>query len=166
MIRNFLAVGKAAARFADDKKAVDITLLDVRRFSSVADYYLLATAESTPQLQALQDYLDEKLKEQFHVDPLRRDGRSSSAWSVLDYGGLVVHLMNPSSRQFYDLERLWEGARRVEWEAQAKVAVAAAAPRHKPAKPARAKRAPPRKGAGTETDQGPKRRASAKGRRP
>lgn len=142
MIKNFLAVGKAAARLADDKKAADITLLDVRRISSVADCYLLATAESTPQMQALQDHIDAKLKEQFRVDPLRRDGRGSSAWSVLDYGGLVVHLMNPSSRQFYDLERLWEGAKRVEWEAASAKPVPAVASRRKPAKPAaRAKKA-------------------------
>jgi ribosome-associated protein len=80
-----------------------VVLLDVRRVYTVADFYVVATAESSPQLQALQDNLDLKLKEDYGLNPLRRDGRGSSAWSVLDYGGLVVHLMSPAALEFYGL---------------------------------------------------------------
>jgi ribosome-associated protein len=114
---DFAAAGRLAAACASDKKARDILLLDVRRFSSLADFYLLATVDSSPQLQAALDHVEDTLREDRDLRPLRRDGRGSAQWAVLDYGGLVVHVLHAAARQFYGLERLWEGARAVTWEA-------------------------------------------------
>ncbi len=114
--RHFQAAAKTAALAADDKKAEDVVLLDVRRFSGLADFYLLASAGSSPQLQAVADHIEENLKERHALSPIRRDGSGSVTWKVLDYGGLVVHLMHSSTRAFYGLERLWDGARPVSWQ--------------------------------------------------
>lgn len=114
--KDFLAIGRAAAQCGSDKKALDVTLMDVRRFSSLADYYLVASTESNTHLRAVQEHIAEKIKERFGLDPLRGDGYHSSQWTVLDYGGLVVHLMHSKAREFYGLERLWDGARVLDWE--------------------------------------------------
>ena len=117
--KDFLAVARLAAEAADDKKAADIRLLDVRHTSGLADYYLLASVQSAPQLQAVQDNVDQKVKEAFGLFPLHREGRHGVTWLVMDYGGLVIHLMHQATREFYSLERLWEGAKVVEWQAKA-----------------------------------------------
>lgn len=112
--KDFLALGRLAARCVDDKKALDIRLLDVRRLTSVADYFLLASAESHTQLQAVYDHVADEIKKEFGLQLLHREGVGSSHWTILDYGGLVVHLFHRNARQFYDLERLWEGAKLVD----------------------------------------------------
>ncbi len=112
--KDFLALGRLAARCADDKKAIDVRLLDVRRLTSVADYFLLASALSQTQLQAVYDHIADEIKKEFGQHLLHREGVGSAHWTVLDYGGLVVHLFHQNSRGFYDLERLWEGAKLVE----------------------------------------------------
>lgn len=116
--RRFLAAARLAARGADDKKARDVRLWDVRRFSGVTDFYVVATCDSIPQMQAAENTIDETLKKS-GLRPLRREGRGSAPWRVLDFGGVVVHLLTESARLFYGLERLWEGAKAMPWAADA-----------------------------------------------
>lgn len=110
----FRAVAKTAQAAADDKKARQIRIYDTGGTSGVADYFLLATVDSAPQMNAVEAEIDRRVKADHGLDPLRRDGRSSAQWQVLDYGGLVVHLMTEKARVFYGLERLWEHARALE----------------------------------------------------
>lgn len=111
---SFRKAALAAAQAADEKKSVDIKLYDVRRSSTIADYFLVATVESAPQSAAVEDEIDRRLASIVGAGGRRRDGGARAPWRVLDYGGLVVHLMNAAARSFFDLERLWESARRVQ----------------------------------------------------
>ncbi len=104
-----------AARAAENKKAIDIKLYNVSSFSPLAEYYLVATVESSPQADAVADAISDDLAGLNGCALVRREGRSRAPWRILDYGGLVVHVMNSAARGFYDLERLWESARMVKW---------------------------------------------------
>lgn len=113
--RMFKKLAVKAARAADDKKADDITLLHVRPVSGVADYVLIASISSRPQLEAVEDHVKKELKDEGHL-ALHRDGRLSDRWRVLDYGGLLVHVMHPETRDFYRIESVFSGAKKVAWE--------------------------------------------------
>ncbi len=108
---SFRAAVRTAAAAADDKKARNIQIHDAKGSSSAADYFLLATVESPPQMAAVEEEIDRRVKDEHGLNPVRREGRSSDLWHVLDYGGFVVHVMTEKARQFYGLERLWEHTR-------------------------------------------------------
>lgn len=103
-----------AARAADDKKALDVAVLDIQAASDVADYVVIASVESSAQLNAVQQAVEEALDAQGR-SVLRRDGRPRDRWMVLDYGGLLVHILLVEAREFFRLDQLWESARRVSW---------------------------------------------------
>ena len=86
----------------DDKRAKDIVVLDLTKVSDSLDYFVLATAESTLQLRALQESVKERLKRS-GAQPCGIEG-PSERWVLIDYGSVVVHLMSPEAREFYDLE--------------------------------------------------------------
>jgi ribosome-associated protein len=113
---------------ADDKKAENIVMLDLRKLSSVADYFVIATGTSEPHLRAIVDEIEEKIREESSQRPRATDGTVRTHWVVLDYFDVVVHVMRTEAREFYDLEGLWGDAPRV------RVRRAAATPR-KRAKP-------------------------------
>src|SRR5581483_881754 len=98
---------------AENRKAEDIVILDVRELSSVTDYFVLASGTSEPHLRAIVDEITEKLKEQHHLQPKSVDGTLQTAWVVLDYFDVIVHLMRQDIRERYDLETLWGDAPRV-----------------------------------------------------
>lgn len=108
---SFRAAVRTAAAAADDKKARNIQIHDAQGSSSIADFFLLATVDSPPQMAAVEEEIDRRVKGEHGLDPVRRDGRSSQFWHVLDYGGFVVHVMTEKARIFYGLERLWEHTR-------------------------------------------------------
>ncbi|HVE14038.1 MAG TPA: ribosome silencing factor, partial [Elusimicrobiota bacterium] len=97
---------------ADDKKGEDILVLHVRPVSEVADFLLLASVTSPAHLRAVEEAVRLALKD-IGILPSRRDGRASELWRVMDYGGLIVHLMHPEARAFYQLDKLFHGARKV-----------------------------------------------------
>ncbi|MCY4353979.1 MAG: ribosome silencing factor [Truepera sp.] len=96
----------------DDKRARDIVVLDLTKVSDSLDYFVLATAESTLQLRALQESVKERLKRS-GAQPRGIEG-PSERWVLIDYGSVVVHLMSPEAREFYDLEGLWIDAEHLE----------------------------------------------------
>lgn len=117
-----------AARQADDKKADDISVLDLRAVpGSLADYMVLASANSEPHMNALRDSIEDAL-EAMGLLRLHRDGASSSQWTVLDFGGLLVHIFREEARSFYALERLWPDAKHIAWEPSAPLKTAHAKP--------------------------------------
>ena len=96
----------------DTHKAQDIRVLAVGEVTSITDYFVIAAGTSTTQVRALTDYVDTDLGKQ-QISPLRVEGYQTAQWTVLDYGTVVVHVFLDSTRQFYDLERLWQDAREV-----------------------------------------------------
>jgi ribosome-associated protein len=87
----------------------------LRQVGAVSDFALVATLESHPHLESLEDSLVRAIHAEDGMRPLRREGRGAALWRVLDYGNLVIHLMHESTRNFYGIERLWEGSRAVPW---------------------------------------------------
>jgi ribosome-associated protein len=104
----------AAIAAAQEKQAADIVLLDLSGLGAFTDYFLVCTGYSTPQVKAICDEVEERL-EQSGVRRLHREGKTGSDWMLLDFGGLIVHVFTERARQFYDLERLWRSARRIEF---------------------------------------------------
>ena len=98
---------------ADDKKAEDIVILDVRELSSVTDYFVIASGTSEPHLRAIVDAITDKLRDDHGVRPKAIDGTLQTAWIVLDYFDVIVHVMRGDVRERYDLETLWCDAPRV-----------------------------------------------------
>jgi ribosome-associated protein len=98
---------------ADNKKAEHIAILDVRALSSVTDYFVIASGTSEPHLRAIVDEIEEKLREEHQIKPKAIDGTLQTAWVVLDYFDVIVHVMRHDIRQRYDLETLWGDASRV-----------------------------------------------------
>ncbi len=107
-----LTLVKAAVQSLDEHKAEDIHVLKVSDITSLADYFILATGNSTTHVRALVDYLDTDLSKR-DFKPSRTEGYQSSLWTVLDYGTVVIHVFSEDTRRFYDLERLWQDAQTV-----------------------------------------------------
>ena len=99
----------------DEKKGMDIKLLKIDRVSSLADYFLICTGTSNTHVKTLCDYAEYTL-EQLGETMLSREGHRGNAWELLDYGCLVVHVFTEETRQFYDLERLWSDAHKIDLE--------------------------------------------------
>ena len=107
---------RAAVEAAQDKQAVDITVLNLSGAGAFAEYFLLCSGQSQPQIQAIGEAIEQRL----HREGRRvahREGRSSAEWVLLDYGDFVVHIFSERARQYYDLERLWRSAERVTFPA-------------------------------------------------
>ncbi|MCY1538300.1 Ribosomal silencing factor RsfS [compost metagenome] len=100
---------KLAIAALEDIKAQDITTIDVREKTSITDFMVIASGTSSRHVKSLVDNVLEKVKEK-GVRPLGSEGLDSGEWALLDLGDIVVHVMLPTARQFYDLERLWQGA--------------------------------------------------------
>lgn len=98
---------------ADNKKAEDIVVLDVRELSSVTDYFVIASGTSEPHLRAIVDEITDKLHESEDVKPRAIDGTLQTAWVVLDFFDVIVHVMRQDVRDRYDLETLWGDAPRL-----------------------------------------------------
>ena len=93
-------------------QAEEILLLDIRNAASFADYFVIASAQTRRQIQAILDAVDESLAGD-SVEPMGREGEPASGWVLLDYGDVIVHLFAPEERAYYDLEGLWHAARPV-----------------------------------------------------
>ncbi len=101
----------AIAHAALDKKAEDVTVLDVRGLTSYADYFVVMTADSDRQAGAIADHVEQTMKAK-GVSKVGVEGYESGRWILVDYGDVVAHVMNRESRGFYDLEGLWADAPR------------------------------------------------------
>ena len=100
-------------KFADDKKAEDVIALDVRKLSSVADYFVICSGTSEPHLRAISDAITNGLRDEHDLRPRAIDGTLQTAWIVMDYFDVIVHVMKADVREKYDLEALWSDAPQV-----------------------------------------------------
>jgi ribosome-associated protein len=98
---------------AENKKAEEIVILDLRELSSVTDYFVIASGTSEPHLRAIVEEITDKLREQHQLRPRAIDGTFQAAWVVLDYFDVIIHVMRQDVRERYDLETLWGDAPRV-----------------------------------------------------
>ena len=114
--RDATALAESIAAAALDRKASDLAILDLRDISSVTDFFVICTGRSDVHVRAICDRVEEKLAEG-DERPVAREGLANGRWALLDYGDVVVHVFQPESRQFYDLERLWSHAPRFTSEA-------------------------------------------------
>jgi ribosome-associated protein len=96
-----------AADAADDRKAGDMVPIDISQVSVLADYLLIVSGFSKVQLRAISNSIIEKLEDEYDRPPLRTEGQDRGGWILLDYGDLIVHIMMPEQREFYNLEAFW-----------------------------------------------------------
>jgi len=99
-------------RFALEKKAYDLVVLDVGELTSLADYFVICTGRSDTQVQAIAQSVDENLSKMGRR-PLSREGYGTGHWTLLDFGDVIVHIFYEPVREYYDLERLWAHAPRL-----------------------------------------------------
>lgn len=111
-----------AARAADEKKATDIMVQEVKDLISVTDYFVIATAANGRQVDAIIDEIEEQERVQANVKPLHREGTTDGLWALLDYGNFVVHVFQPETREYYRLETLWNDAPVLDLAAEAGLA--------------------------------------------
>lgn len=103
---------------AENKKAENVVILDVRKLSSVTDYYVVASGTSEPHLRAIVDEITARLRETNDLRPRAIDGNMQTPWRVLDYFDVIVHVMKADAREKYDLESLWGDAPRIRTKAK------------------------------------------------
>ena len=104
---------RLALEAASDKKALDPVLLDLRPVADFTDYFLITSGANTRQVQAIADEVLERLK-RAGTPASRVEGYNAAEWVLIDYGDFVIHIFEDRARRFYDLERLWREARRIE----------------------------------------------------
>jgi ribosome-associated protein len=108
--------------YADNRKAEDIVVLDVRELSSVTDYFVIASGTSEPHLRAIVEEITGKLRDEHDIRPIRTDGSTQGVWVALDFFDVIVHVMRADARERYDLEGLWGDAKRLKPRARKAVA--------------------------------------------
>ncbi len=110
------ASGKLAATIAEaasDRKAGEILLLKVAEVSYLADYFVIMTGYSRVQVRAIAQTIEGKVESELQRRPLRTEGKAEGSWVLQDYGDVIVHIMTPKEREFYNLEAFWIHAERI-----------------------------------------------------
>ena len=106
---------KAVYNALDDKKGIDIKVLDISEISVMADYFIIASGSNKSQVQALADNVEEEMLK-LNIHSRQVEGYPSGNWILMDYGNFIVHVFNQDDRLFYDLERIWKDGKLVEVE--------------------------------------------------
>lgn len=104
-----------AAKILDDKKLEDIKILDLEDITSLSDFFILATASSSPQMKAGSDAVYKELKKEGILPYSENDNTPESLWHLSDYGFLVIHIFTKEGREYYDLDKLWLEAKEIEF---------------------------------------------------
>jgi len=105
-------LARLIVQIAEDKKAEDILMLDIRGLSVIADYFVICTGTSERQVRAIARDLDEQLGKQ-GITPIHIEGLSDARWVLMDYNTVIVHIFDPITRDYYRLDKLWAEAPRV-----------------------------------------------------
>ena len=111
------ALAFAAARAADDKKGSDVLVLDVGETIGITDVFVIASAPNTRLVSFMAEEVERVVKEAGGAGPIASEGLEDANWVLLDFGGFIVHLFLEETRRFYDLERLWADAPKLDWSA-------------------------------------------------
>ena len=105
----------ACAAAADEAKATNIAVYDLRGTSSITDFAIVCTATSTPHLRAVLGGIDKEVGEKCNIEPVYAERTPNALWSVLDYMDVMVHTMADEAREFYGLEKFWKEENRIDW---------------------------------------------------
>lgn len=105
------------AQAADDRKAGDIVILQVAEVSYLTDYFVIVTGFSKAQVRAISQSIEQKVETLWQRLPLRTEGQAESSWILQDYGEVIVHILLPQEREFYNLEAFWGHAQQIEFQA-------------------------------------------------
>ncbi len=108
---NSLELARTLVNALEDKKAANIVLLDVQPYCSFADYFIICSATSERQIEALADGLHDAARQTYRLKPPRIEGRASGGWVVADYGGVVIHIFSFAQRRHYALDDMWHQAK-------------------------------------------------------
>lgn len=103
---------KLAYNALDEKKASDISIIDISKLSVVADYFIVASADNIRQTAALCDNVEDTLGRAGY-EPKQIEGRSSANWILMDYRDVIIHIFDKENRLFYDIERIWKDGRKI-----------------------------------------------------
>ena len=112
MPEQYMEYAKLAADAAEDKKAKDVVILDIRSLSVIADYFIICSANSRIQVQAIAEAVKDRLQER-GLACKGMEGKDEAKWVLIDFGDVVVHVFQEEDRRFFGLERLWGDAPRL-----------------------------------------------------
>lgn len=112
-VKEFAALAVTAL---EDKKAEDISMIDISEVSVIADYFIIAAGKNKNQIQAMSDTVNEKL-ERAGLPLKQMEGYNNANWILLDFGDIIVHIFDNENRLFYDLERIWRDGKQMDLEA-------------------------------------------------
>lgn len=104
------------AKILDTKKARDVKILKVTEKTVLADYFVIAAGSSSTQVKSLADEVEYELSTKMGIKPANVEGRGLGNWILIDYDNIIVHVFNPQTREFYNLEKLWAEAEEVDFE--------------------------------------------------
>ena len=110
-----MEMAKLACKALDEKKGLDIKVIDIHEVSVLADYFVIASGSNENQVQAMMDNVEEVLGKAGY-EPKQIEGGRASSWVLMDYGDLIVHIFDEENRLFYDLERIWRDGKTVDSE--------------------------------------------------
>ena len=105
-------LAKVAYNALDEKKGLDIKIIDISEVSPIADYFVIASAANENQIEAMRDEVDEKLHKA-GAELKSIEGHRNSTWILMDYGDVVVHLFTQEDREFYDLDKVWKDGKEI-----------------------------------------------------
>ena len=100
-------MAKLAVAALEEKKAVDVKVIDIEKVSSLADYFIIASGSNRNQVQAMSEAVEEAL-EKHDIHPKNIEGYQTANWILMDYGDIVLHIFDEENRLFYDIERIWK----------------------------------------------------------
>ena len=110
---NSREVAKMAVEALNDKKAIDVKVIDISGMTVIADYFIIASGTNTNQVQSLADNVEETLGRAGY-EPRQTEGYNSASWILMDYNDIIVHIFSEEDRLFYDLERIWRDGKMVD----------------------------------------------------
>ena len=96
-----------AARACDEKKAKEIRLININKVSYISEWILIAEGLSDVQVRSITNSVENELRENANIEPIRKEGVNEAKWALLDYGDLIINIFQPDIRKFYDLESFW-----------------------------------------------------------
>ena len=96
-----------AARACDEKKAKEITLININKVSYISEWILIAEGLSDVQVRSITNSVEVELRDNANIEPIRKEGVNEAKWALLDYGDLIINIFQPEIRKFYDLESFW-----------------------------------------------------------
>ncbi len=112
-------LAQACAKAADETKAENIRIWDMRGISNLTDYMVVCSGTSMPQLRAILRDVADKVAEEHGAKPAHTEGKAETRWVVLDFIDVMVHVMHEELREYYGLEELWKNAKEVDWQSAA-----------------------------------------------